>query len=149
MSIERLFKSLPGLRTSQSFVKTSEPDSKDPNGDPPYNCVAHAMDDKTQHWWPKLAYWPRGAPCEVTMPAFIETFVGRGFTLCQNGEYENGLKKICIYANAKEEPRHVALQMRSGLWSSKAGPSYDFSHDLVDLEGEKYGKVAKFMSKPR
>jgi hypothetical protein len=83
------------------------------------------------------------------MPAFIKTFEDRGFTLCPNGGCESGLKKIAIYANTKGEPTHVAIQMRSGLWSSKAGPSYDFSHDLHDLEGAKCGNVATFMSKPR
>lgn len=73
-----------------------------------------------------------------------------GFEACSNGNFERGVEKVAIFAkNGKAE--HVALQRtdRNGLWLSKLGELQDVEHKLDVLEESDYGKVVRFMKRPR
>ena len=61
----------PNLR-SLGFERTSEPAY--------YNCIAYVAGDFKRKWWPgnyhpflSPDYWPKGAPNEETLEAFVLT----------------------------------------------------------------------------
>jgi hypothetical protein len=116
-----------------------------------YNCVAGAADDDARWWWPvpETAYWPEGAPREVTVDAFVAAFATLGYARCDGGELEAGLEKVAIYLDRDDKPSHVARQMEDGAWSSKLGPEEHITHDLHGVEGPAYGTIAVFLARPR
>jgi hypothetical protein len=59
---------------------------------------------------------------------------------------ETGLEKVAIFAKG-ETALHVARQLPSGKWTSKIGRWEDIEHDLLALEGERYGEVAQIMQR--
>lgn len=123
--------------------KTSEPDFC-------YNCIAWAFEDNTRFWWPNMqgAYWPRPAnSSQSDLEAFDDWLLADGWVQVATAEFENGFKKVALYAQAGA-PTHAARLLPSGVWTSKLGQNIDLSHALSDLEGPTYGQVLKIFRKP-
>jgi hypothetical protein len=137
--LENLF---PNLSAS-SYHITSPPTWQ-------YNCVAWAAKDTQLCWGPSTRmgyYWPRHAPTEETVEAFISAFAGLGFALCDDDNLEPGFEKIAICQDRSGNPTHVARQLPNGKWTSKLGFLEDIEHELKGLTGSDYGEVAKIMKK--
>ena len=133
----------PNLQLENFNVESS------PN--PLYNCIAYAASDTTRLWWPspKKAYWPPGAPRELTVNAFKAAFASLGFVECEDGTLEHGVEKIAIYASHTKVPRHAALQLPNGRWASKLGREDDIEHDSEKgVSGDNYGAVVAYMKRP-
>jgi hypothetical protein len=116
-----------------------------------YNCVAVAADDHDRWWWPvpESAYWPSGAPREVTVEAFVAAFATLGYAPCASGALELPLQKVAIYVDRDGKPCHAARQNEDGCWTSKLGPEELVTHDLHGVEGPAYGTIAVFLARPR
>ena len=71
-----------------------------------------------------------------------------GYHACPGGALEPGFDKVAIYALNDGNPKHVARQLSSGLWTSKLGTMEDIEHDLDGLVGERYGSVVAFLRRP-
>jgi hypothetical protein len=139
----------PGLNP-QNSEKTSEIDRK-------LNCVGWALGQATGWWWPDVdvrgiqlllprSSWPDDLPRIVTVDNIMHLFERRGYELCHDHALEAGFLKIAIYALPNNHPTHVARQLSSGRWTSKLGEGIDLSHSSpADLQGPKYGRVARFM----
>lgn len=101
-----------------------------------YNCVAWVERD-LGHWWEPGFYWPPGAPLpsdDEDLDCYVDVFRRIGFELCASGDLEPGFLKIAIYSEGGTF-HHVAKQLPSGRWSSKAGSLHDVRHDeLAALE---------------
>jgi hypothetical protein len=83
------------------------------------------------------------------MEAFVNAYESVGYVDCGgNGEFEPGYEKVAIYAK-DGVPQHAARQLDASYWTSKLGRSVDISHQLEHLEGEQYGKVARFLKRLR
>jgi hypothetical protein len=116
-----------------------------------YNCIAYAVGDHEQWWWPDsmgVGYWPPHIPREESIAAFLEAFCSLGYEMCADASFtKEGFDKIALYAIG-ETPTHAARMDLDGHWTSKLGPSEDIRHDLADLEGEVYGKVTCYLQRP-
>src|SRR4051812_6761114 len=91
-----------------------------------YNCIAHAAGKNDAPWWPmeeetEGVFWPKDAPREVTVNAFIAAFGTEGYFPCDGPEPEAGFEKVAIYLDGNEKPAHAAKQLPSGAWTSKLG----------------------------
>ncbi|MHB1034132.1 MAG: DUF7689 domain-containing protein [Pirellulales bacterium] len=116
-----------------------------------YNCIAWAAQDTSRFWWPDVdgdGYWPPGILREETLAAFLAAFKSLGYAVCDNGDFEAGIAKVAIYADADGTPTHAARQLSSGRWTSKMGRGVDIEHDCpADLTGRVYGDVAAFLKR--
>lgn len=117
---------------------------------PIYNCIAWAVDDTNNWWWPGRyddpVYWPPGVPRETTIPAFLEAFGTRGYEECKDGDLEAGYEKVALYAGPDLVPTHAARQLDNGRWTSKLGNKEDIEHKSVnDVNGPEYGAPVRFM----
>jgi hypothetical protein len=87
------------------------------------------------------------------MPAFIQAYGTKGYSLCYNNSLEEGLEKIALFGkeiNGIPTPTHAALQLASGVWTSKLGPFEDIEHPSVDaVNGPVYGSIVCYLSRPR
>jgi hypothetical protein len=132
--------------TPENHEITSEPS-------PSYNCIAWAVGDDRQWWWPAPGspvpgyYWPPAVALEVTVEAFVAAFRSVGFEVCTNAEPEPGFEKIALYL--REGTRtHAARMLPDGRWSSKLGKAVDIAHTLEALEGSLYGTASVFLHRP-
>jgi hypothetical protein len=126
--------------------------------DEAYNCIAWAVGDTTQVWWPTPGelggtYWPDGSPLIESIDAFRHAFATAGFEDCDHGELEEGLEKIAVFCDRDGRPTHAARQLPDGAWTSKCGRFVDIRHeDLDGVGGEAtpnaYGFATHFMSRP-
>lgn len=127
-----------------------------------YNCHAWAADDNKhdddKHWWQPSPYggyyWPLPltGPEDETLDGYTRAFEARGYSVCNDGEYEEGFEKIAIYVDQWGMPSHTARQTGSGIWTSKLGDFEDIEHyNLNVLAGPEpaYGTVERFMKRPR
>lgn len=121
-----------------------------------YNCFAWAAGESGRRWDPDplgIYYWPPEAPRAATMGAVVTVYESLGFSLCFGGSLEPGIEKVALFGISRGEaalPTHAAVQLESGLWSSKLGDFEDVSHTAVDaISGPAYGKVVCFMQRPR
>lgn len=140
MSLERFFPKLAG-----SDYRITSPRSA------VYNCIAWAIGDSTQWWWPdelELAYWPEHVPREETLEAFHALMLMLGFEPCENANLEANFDKVALYTKG-QQPTHAAGQLETGIWTSKLGPLEDIEHNLDDLVGDCYGIVALVFRRPR
>jgi len=115
-----------------------------------YNCHAWAACDARRRWEPTPEwYWPKETT--YTIEGFVEGFSALGYQPCDSPKYEFGYQKIAIYAGLwygiPNFPKHTARQDVFGRgWFSKLGDLEDILHEhLEDLNGETYGKPAKFL----
>jgi hypothetical protein len=117
-----------------------------------YNCIAFAVGDMENWWWPDqgfLCFWPRGVARKVTLKSFIEAFETMGYQVCDDSSLESSFEKVAIYVDDNNEPTHAARQTRKGKWISKIGDFEDIEHEtLKALEDTDYGKVSQFMKRP-
>jgi hypothetical protein len=121
-----------------------------------YNCLAWAAGEAIRRWEPDpfgIYYWPPGIPRTLTVDAFVLAYGTLGFKLCFDGSLEVGVEKLAIFTITRGTilvPTHAALQLESGLWTSKLGDFEDISHTTVDaLNGPVYGSVFCYLSRPR
>src|SRR5437660_11343200 len=116
--VERLERIFPGLRGRDYRVTSPRDDD--------YNCIAWAVGDTTQWWWPIEAalrrrfYWPPGIPREETLEAFRQAFATLGYGACNDDRLEPGYEKVALFA-LMGAPKHAARQLPSGRWTSKLG----------------------------
>lgn len=128
----------PNLQITQYKITSSK--------DCGYNCIAYSFEDDTRWWWPDPSYyWPSGIPMEETLEAFVRAYESIGYSVCENGKYEFGYKKVAIYTFPDGKPTHAARQLPSGKWTSKLGNLEDIEHELNGLFGNSYGTVATFL----
>lgn len=122
--LEDLYAQLPRLRDSSHRITSEATDE--------YNCVAWVS--REQGWWEPGFVWPSDVPeppPDDDVEAYVELFRRWGFELCASAELESGYLKIAIYTKGSSF-EHVAKQLPSGGWSSKAGFLHDFRHDELD-----------------
>jgi len=142
---------------SRAFLEANHPRLKRaPYGisspvDPGYNCIAYAAGDNERWWWPfqglNQAYWPAGAPRELTLEAFVAAYATIGYAPCADGDVEAGYHKIAIFTYPQGRPTHAAKQRPSGRWTSKMGPQEDINHSLYGVQGPPYGEVAQYVKR--
>lgn len=117
-----------------------------------YNCLAYAAGEDDR-WWSPLPspgyYWPPGIPRKNTWDSFIAAYATLGFELCEDGQLEEGYEKLAIYGSEFGRPKHVAIQLSDGTWSSKLGKLQDINHELLGLEVKEYSQVQRFMKRSR
>ena len=115
-----------------------------------YNCIAWAYEVSNRLMWPGRYpdyHWPSGVIETDELRALTQLFLDAGYEECETGEQEYGFKKVAIYVN-EEGPRHAALQLATGQWTSKLGSLQDIEHDTLEvLEGEFYGRAFVFLKK--
>jgi len=123
-----------------------------------YNCIAWAVDDDKNNWWPSkrpVGYWPLEARRTLTLEAFIQAYQTRGYKVCGDGKLEPGIEKVAIYGTVNHNdgsisPTHAAFQLETGEWTSKMGPLEDIKHKTVnDVNGPLYGEPRQYMCRPR
>ena len=99
--------------------------------------------------WPGIQdyYWPPDVAGVDELRTLIQLYRDAGYEECDNGQREDGFKKVAIYVN-QEGPQHIARQLESGRWTSKLGDLEDIEHDTLEiLEGRFYGKATIFLKK--
>lgn len=148
----------PLLEHDKDFKITGKPN-------PNYNCIAWAACVDDAWWWALpldkrpihldgVKYdWPFDAANDSTLQTFTEIFSKLKYVLCNDGDYEDGFRKICIYGNNTDDVQHAARQHTvgkdKGLWSSKLGQGFRINHGTAyTIEGDIYGKVLQFMKCP-
>jgi hypothetical protein len=86
-------------------------------------------------------YWPPNIRCDETIEAFDELFLSGGAFRVTDESVEKDIVKIALFAKL-DKPTHAARQLAGGKWTSKLGRLEDISHQLREIEGERYGNVA-------
>jgi hypothetical protein len=132
----------PGLRGQLYQIKSPR--------DRKYNCIAFAVGDNRNWWWPDVAEedtWPAGVARVETLAAFRDAFATLGYVVCDNDQLEANFEKVALFGLAGV-PKHAARQLSSGRWTSKLGPMEDIEHALHDLTGAVYGSVVLVMKRP-
>ena len=127
-----------------------------------YNCIAWALGVRRNWWEPHsegsipqgVGYWPAGLPHDRDPDTLRELFRREGFVDCEDGSLDPVVVKIALYRIRDDAGSyiwtHVARQLKTGLWTSKLGSSYEVTHrNTNDLDGELYGAVYAYMAKPR
>lgn len=120
-----------------------------------YNCLAWVLGDQ-ENWISLTLFdedlglypWPEGIPRENTVAAWMLAIESYGFTRCKDASLEPGRDKVAVYWNETTQEIHFALQLASGLWTSKVGRWEDITHELDGLTGDRYGEVIGFVSRP-
>jgi hypothetical protein len=131
----------PGLVSG--YTKTSD-------YDPHYNCIAHAAGESDVWWEPVQGrYWPSRIRRDYSIEALQAAFQTRGYAVCASGDLESNMEKVALFMDAAGEYSHAARQLVDGSWTSKIGKNEDISHDLRQLEGDEYGRIVAYMSRPR
>ena len=141
----QIIAAFPGLQADPDFKITSP-------CNPDYNCIAWAYHYDDRWMWPggveqKIAdgfhYWPDDVDDTADVAAFISAFEKKGFSVCDNDDFEPGYRKIALYVKkGTTECTHAARQLNNGKWTSKLGRLYDIQHGTpYTIEGDSYGKV--------
>ncbi|HEV3261175.1 MAG TPA: hypothetical protein VG013_30260 [Gemmataceae bacterium] len=139
----------PGLEDVFLGLGGQPYDIKSPR-DRNHNCIAFAVSDNRNWWWPDLAEedtWPTEVARVETVGAFRDAFATLGYVVCNHGQLEGGYEKIALFALAGK-PKHAARQLPSGRWTSKLGAMEDIEHALHDLTGMVSGSVVLVMKRP-
>jgi len=117
-----------------------------------YNCIAFAVGDCHNWWWPRKGYgiyWPPGFPLTDSVDVLIAIFKVHGYSECDNSEIEVGFEKVAIYS-INHRIKHAARQLRSGRWVSKLGDQEDIEHEKVGyLKNLSYGSATHFLRRRR
>lgn len=142
----------PELKNDKDFDITSKATSK-------YNCIAWAYNINDRWMWPNTGnydfldgvhYWPTD---EIQLPSienFIKAFRLKGYECCDNGDFEQGYRKIALYARPDKWDicTHASRQKNNGCWTSKLGENCDIQHGTpYTIESAAYGKVRCFMKR--
>lgn len=141
--------SFPGLAKDALFEITS------PNT-PNYNCLAWAVFYNDRWMQPSppphldgvVYWWPEGAKKGSSIECLKDAYKQLGYTICNDYNHEEGIRKIALYADSEGHWTHAARERRSGCWTSKLGKFNDIQHgNPYTIEGETYGKVYCIMEK--
>ncbi|MFB0926344.1 MAG: hypothetical protein QMB65_13845, partial [Vicingaceae bacterium] len=94
--------------------------------------------------------WPYDAPFNSKLDSYIHVFKHKNYVICNDGLYEKGFRKICIYGADKDNVSHASRQRvvdpKIGIWVSKLGQAFTITHgDPYSLESNAYGIVLQFM----
>ncbi|MFA5297938.1 MAG: hypothetical protein WC389_06980 [Lutibacter sp.] len=153
----KIIKAFPKLNGDKSFKIVDKASSN-------YNCIAWAA-NVTTCWWQSLALdkrptfgldgvkydWPFDVEDEFSIRVLVEIFTHLGYVVCEDGEYEDGFKKVAFYAKdilATHAARQLSTGKNKGIWSSKLGTSFLIYHGTpYNIENERYGNVVAFMKK--
>ena len=140
----------PKLRAG-GYSITSAKDKK-------YNAVAFAVGNLTRNWnWMPYPtggyYWPPDIKGDDEISHWTQVFIIHGYSICEKGDFEDGVEKIALYIDPDGTPTHVAKQdVPSKKWISKLGGGYDILHDAFELlegyEEHEYGTAVRFMARP-
>jgi hypothetical protein len=129
----------PSLQSDPRFATTSPLDRR-------YNCIAYAMDDRSNWWWPLPFqgpnYWP--APSDhrfETVEAFAAAFATRGYEPCAEMPSEE-FDVVALYG-ISGKVTHAAKRKTGEIWLSKLGPNIDIEHSLHAVEGPTYGRIVQ------
>ena len=145
MKSHRIEEVIPRLREEEYETPSEESDA--------YNCIAWALHDTKQWWWPRPrygCYWPPGVPRDNTRETVIMIFEIHGYAKCESDEPERGYEKVAIYEHSETGVEHAARQLRDGGWTSKIGEWEDISHKMAQsVECEDYGRVVQIMKRKR
>ncbi len=143
--LDDLYAQIPKLRAAVHRITSPDSDR--------YNCVAWVERD-LDRWWEPGFYWPFGSPTprgDEDLDCYVYLFRKLGFEVCESSTLEPGFLKIALYAE-DDEFHHVAKQLPSGQWSSKAGTLHDFKHEkleaLEDSGVMKNARPVMFMRRP-
>jgi hypothetical protein len=117
-----------------------------------YNCIAFAMGDQGNWWWPRKGYglyWPPGFPLDDSVHVLVQMFESQGYIKCDNPDRETGVEKVAIYS-VNGRFKHAARQCKSGRWASKLGEEQDIEHEVAEhLDGPSYGVATEFLRRTR
>jgi len=122
--------------------------------DPSYNCVAFAAGLRV---WKEAnvdqfgvkGHWDKDQQEEQSLTRTVRYFQQKlGYRVTTDARYEPGYEKIAIYADDKNEFKHVARQTRS-RWVSKLGQLHDIEHKSLDLLVGPYGNVVRLLKRRR
>jgi hypothetical protein len=117
-----------------------------------YNCIAFAVGDFDNWWWPRRGYgmyWPPGFPLSDSVDVLIRIFEVHGYSQCADADPEPGYEKIAIYTRERRF-KHAARQVKSGRWASKLGEEQDIEHERVEhVRNASYGVVEDFLRRKR
>jgi hypothetical protein len=133
----------PNLATTGYLITSSQTAT--------YNCFAWAAEQDDRWWSPRefgtgeSYYWVDEVPDELTIAAFVQAYQTLGYSICEDGELEEGFSKIALYATSDGEVTHAARQLPNGRWTSKLGRWEDIEHELAGLVCEMYGSVQQFL----
>ncbi|MCH8817807.1 MAG: hypothetical protein IIC92_08775 [Chloroflexi bacterium] len=109
-----------------------------------YNCVAWAAGIDTENVWPgdygDDFVWSEDLPEAEEMASVVAFFESLGYEVCETTDLEEGFEKVALYSDDEGDPTHVALQLRSGAWTSKLGWLEDIAHDSPELVGGGIGE---------
>lgn len=133
----------PKLTKQNHFITSLQSDN--------YNCFAWALgiDDRWMEPANPDSYWPFKTTSTDPLEAMILACQEKGYEKCDSPDLEAGFTKVAIYMGPGG-PRHVAVQLENGIWTSKLGKLEDIQHDtLACLESEDYGKAQIFLRKHR
>lgn len=74
-----------------------------------YNCIAWAYEVSNKWMWPGYpdCYWPSDVAGVDELRTLIQLYLDAGYEECDNGQREDGFKKVAIYVN-QEGPLHAA-----------------------------------------
>lgn len=144
LTVEDIKQLFPLLNSDGQFKLTSPEDSR-------YNCISWAM-QRSDRWTavpsglPYLdgvIWWPPGAKEGVDISCLVDAFRYEGFELCNDYSFEEEWLKVALYYDPSTNRwTHAARQLRSGVWASKLGRSYDIHHGTpYTIESDVYGKV--------
>ena len=123
--LDALYAQFPKLSSAEHRITSGPSDA--------YNCVAWVVRD-TERWWEPGFFWPYGAPDptdDEDLACYVALFRRMGFEVCDSPALEHGSLKIALYTDDGGF-HHVAKQLPSGRWSSKAGLLHDLRHDELD-----------------
>jgi hypothetical protein len=145
----------PVLQNDSNFVIDGDADAS-------YNCIAWAACVDNE-WWEAIpeekrpifrfdgttVNWPYNAPNNMKRETLEFIFSKKGYEACENCEYEDGFRKICLYGTP-DVVTHAARQHTQGkykgFWTSKLGQSFRIIHGTpYTIEGKAYGNVIGFM----
>jgi hypothetical protein len=137
------------LHLAKDFPALSLPPTKTSDHTQSYNCIAWAFGDSLKRWWPNVRgyHWPVDAKGLSDLEAFTALLSTWGWRTSSDRVVQFGLKKLALYA-LNGQPKHMARQLASGVWTSKLGDNIDIAHQLEELEGPCYGRVLHVFEKP-
>jgi len=117
-----------------------------------YNCIAFAIGDLNNWWWPRKGYgmyWPPGFALSDSVDVLVKIFEDHGYSACDTPEHEDGFEKVSIYSR-DDRFKHAARQVASGRWASKLGEEQDIEHDSIShIESVAYGQATHFLRRRR
>jgi hypothetical protein len=139
--IEAVFPALVGTNYSEESKETDV-----------YNCIAFALGDVSQWWWPRKGfgiYWPPGFQLSDSVDVLVRIFEVHGYSICDGPRHEIGYEKVGIYSRDGRF-KHAVRQLESGRWVSKLGEWQDIEHEKVEhVEGAAYGVAECFLRRKR